>query len=518
MKYVQYIIIVFCLALCSCKKVIDLYPESNLNTGTFYSNYAEVQLGITGCYNGLQKPQYREWQLTELRSDNSLMGVTGSSSNVNRDLSDLDWFIPATTHAGLYNFWLDSYNNIRNCNVVLQKLGASYDAATGTINLAAIDIPITEADRKQFVGEALFIRAHHYFNLVRLYGGVFLIDRPITATESKSINRSSVADIYKFIEADLKTAAGYLSALKYSDLLLPANSAKMGKANAWSAKALLGKVYLTLNRKADAIVQLQDVITNSGYGLQGTYASVFSISNEMNSEILFAVRYKSGGLGLGSSFGNDFGPLNSGSTVINGSGLGWNTPSTELDTAFVATDARRPVSIAFYGVGTAANLYVKKFLNPVVIANDGEADWPIIRYADVLLMMAEAQGFTPASIGLINQVRGRTGLGSLPATVNTVALFEKALADERRLEFAFENQRWYDLVRYGTTLTTINAVQTMRAHFAHLYNIHYSTYTAPTPTLAQLQSYVTTDHLLLPIPQHEIDTNTQLVIAQNPGY
>lgn len=514
MKYVQLITICFCLLLCSCKKNIDLYPESNLNTATFYSNYAEVQLGLTGCYNGLQKPQYREWQLTELRSDNSLMGVTGSSSNINRDLSDLDWFIPATTHAGLYNFWADSYNNIRNCNVVLQKLGVNYDASTGVFSLLPITIPLTDAERKQFAGEAMFIRAHHYFNLVRLFGGVFLIAKPITAVESKTINRSSVADIYKLIENDLKTASLYLSNLKFTQIA----SVNVGKANAWAAKALLGKVYLTLGRKADAMIQLQDVITNSGYSLQTTYANVFSVNNEMNSEILFAVRYKSGGLGLGSSFGNDFGPLNSGSTVINGSGLGWNTPSTEIDTAFIATDARRSATIAFYGVGTGANLYVKKFLNPVVIANDGESDWPVIRYADVLLMMAEAQGFTAASIGLVNQVRVRTGLGVLPGSVNTVASFEKALADERRLEFAFENQRWYDLVRYGTTMTTINAVQTMKDHFAHLYTIHYSTYTAPTPTLAQLQSYVTTDHLLLPIPQHEIDTNTELVIAQNPGY
>lgn len=514
MKYIQLIIIFSCLALSSCKKNIDLYPESNLSTATFYTSYSEVQAGITGCYNGLQKPQYREWQLTELRSDNSLMGVTGSSSNINRDLSDLDWFIPATTHAGLYNFWLDSYNNIRNCNVVIQKLGATYDPATGAISLAPITIPLTDAERKQFIGEAMFIRAHHYFNLVRLYGGVFLIHTPITADESKAINRSSVADMYKFIENDLKTASQYLSSLKFTQIA----SANVGKANAWAAKALLAKVYLTLNRKADAIVQLQDVITNSGYSLQATYPNVFSISNEMNSEILFAVRYKSGGLGLGSSFGNDFGPLNSGSAVINGSGLGWNTPSTEIDTAFITTDARRAVNIAFYGVGTGANLYVKKFLNPVVIANDGEADWPIIRYADVLLMMAEAQGFTPASITLINQIRTRAGLAALPASVNTVPLFEKALSDERRLEFAFENQRWYDLVRYNTTMTSITAEQTMKNHFAHLYNIHYSTYTAPTPTLAQLQSYVTAAHLLLPIPQHEIDTNTQLVIAQNPGY
>lgn len=514
MKYIQFIIIFFCLAICSCNKVIDLYPESNLSTATYYSNYAEVQAGILGCYNGLHGPQYREWQLTELRSDNSLMGFTGSTANFNRDLSDLDQFIPSTTHAGLYSFWLDTYNNIRNCNVVLQKLGAVYDPAAGSISLANIEIPITDVDRKQFIGEALFIRAHHYFNMVRLYGGVFLIHTPISPVEAKSINRSPVADIYKLIETDLKTASLYLKTDKFAQIA----SADVGKANAWSAKALLGKVYLTLNRKADAIVQLQDVITNSGFALQPTYAAVFSIGNEMNSEILFTNRYKSGGLGLGSSFGNDFGPINSGSVIINGSGLGWNTPSTELDTLLITTDARRPLILDFYGTGASANLYVKKYLNPVAISGDGESDWPIIRYADVLLMMAEAKGFTPESIGYINQIRLRSGLTALPASVNSIALFEKALADERRLEFAFENQRWYDLIRYNKTMTTITAEQTIKDHFAHIYLIHYSTYTAPTPTLAELYSHVTAERLLLPIPQHEIDTNTQLVIPQNPGY
>ncbi len=514
MKYIQFTIIVFCLALSSCKKIIDLYPESNLSTDNYYTNYAEVQAGVTGCYNGMHNAQFREWQLTELRSDNSLQGVTGSTNTFNRDLSDLDMFIPSTSHAGLYSFWLDSYNNIRNCNVVLSKLGVTYDAATGTTSLENITLPISDADRKQFAGEAMFIRAHHYFNLVRLYGGVFLIHKPVSATEAKSINRSSVADIYKLIENDLKSAAVYLSSLKFSQIA----AANIAKANAWAAKSLLGKVYLTQNKKAEAITQLQDVITNSGYALQPTYAAVFSTANEMNSEVIFTNRYKAGGLGLGSSFGNDFGPLGSGSTVINGSGQGWNTPSTELDTLLVATDARRAVCIATYGSGSTAVLYVKKFLTPVTIVNDGESDWPIIRYADVLLMMAEAQGFTPASIALINQIRTRSGLAILAASVNTIALFEKALADERRLEFAFENQRWYDLVRYNTTMTTITAEQSIKNYFAHLYFIHYSRYLAPTPTLAELQSNVTANHLLLPIPQHEIDTNTQLVIPQNPGY
>lgn len=515
MPYKFCVVGLLCLSFLSCKKVIDLYPISNINSGSFYSNASEVKAGVLGCYNSLQTPQYREWQLTELRTDNALMGVTGSTSTVNRDLSDLDMFIPATTHAGIYGFWRDTYNGIRTCNSVLQKLGVIYDVASGTSSLADINIPLTDAERKQFAGEVMFIRAHYYFNLVRLFGGVFLVHKPITPAESKTMSRASKEDIYKLVESDLQFAATNLNAAKYN--VIPSDLA--GRANAWAAKGLLAKVYLTLNRKAEAITLLQDVMSNSGYALQGNYASVFAITSELNSEILFTVRYKAGGFGLGSSFGNDFGPLNSGSVVINGSGRGWNTPSTELDTAYVPADTRRNVSIAFYGVGTAADLYVKKYLFPVALTDDGESDWPILRYADILLMMAEAKGFTPESITLINAVRTRAGLPAYIATdLPDIASFEQALSNERRLEFAFENQRWYDLVRYNTTLSTINAEATIKAHFAHMYAVHYGTYVAPTPTLAELQSNVTANRLLLPIPQHEIDTNTQLAIEQNPGY
>ena len=314
MKNIKYIIVFFYVWLGSCKKIIDLYPESNLNTGTYYSNDAEVKAGLTACYNGMQRPNYREWQFTELRSDNTYMGNTGSTNSFNRDLSDLDWFIPATTQDGIYQYWLDTYYNIRNCNILLQKLGIIYDPASGSISLANIDIPISDENRKQYAGEALFIRAHLYFNLVRLYGGVFLVHTPISPLESKTMNRSSVADIYKFIETDLTTASTYMSSKTYSQMA----AADKGRATSWAAKALLGKVYLTQNKKTEAITPLEDVRLNSGYGLQSTYANVFSITNEVNSEILFTIRYKAGGLGLGSSFGNDFGPLGS-IGVINGS-------------------------------------------------------------------------------------------------------------------------------------------------------------------------------------------------------
>ncbi len=109
-------------------------------------------------------------------------------------------------------------------------------------------------------------------------------------------------------------------------------------------------------------------------------------------------------------------------------------------------------------------------MTPVILTDDGESDWPILRYADILLMMAEAQGFSTASIGLINQVRARTTLGNLPSTVNSVAKFDTALVNERKFEFAFENQRWFDLLRFNTTLTTIKAEQVMKDHFASEYN------------------------------------------------
>jgi starch-binding outer membrane protein, SusD/RagB family len=503
-----------CLLLsASCKKVIDLYPQSNLNTGTYYTTADEVQTGLNGCYSGLQKSLYFEWQLTELRSDNTKMGVPASSNTVNRDLSDLDVFAPSTGHAAVNSYWTTTYNNIRNSNIILKSLGVNYDPGTGSLSLGSIAIPITDSLRKQYAGEALLLRAHAYFNLVRLYGGVFLIHTPISAEEAKTINRSTVADIYKLIKADLTTAGDYLSRLKFAQIPI----ASIGRVNAWVAKGLLAKVLLTLNDKAGAIPLLQDVITNSGYGLQSSYGNVFAITNEMNSEIMFTVRFKAGNLGLGSSFGNDFAPLGSGSAVINGSGLGWNYPTNDIDTAMGITisDPRKATSI---GVYTASRiLFVRKFLTPVVTTNDGESDWPVLRYADIILMLAEAQGYSPASIALINQVRTRAGLAVLPATVNTVAAFELALSNERRFEFLFENQRFFDLVRFNTTLTTITAEQVIKDHITKEFARHYALYNPVVP-LNLLLANVVPNKLLLPIPQREIDTNTQLTIAQNPGY
>ena len=175
--------------------------------------------------------------------------------------------------------------------------------------------------------------------------------------------------------------------------------------------------------------------------------------------------------------------------------------------------------IAVFGTGNSAKWYVKKFLFPVTLVDDGESDWPVLRFADILLMLAEAQGYSQSSLDLLNSVRPRAGLPNhTMATITNVAQFEQALSTERRIEFAFENQRWFDLLRFNTTMTTVTAQQSIRDHYADEYFSHYRLYLPPTPTLAELQANVTLEKLLLPIPQREIDTNTQLVINQNPGY
>lgn len=587
---IKYFSIVLLVAVSSCSDIIDLNSESNIIADNYYTNYTELQAGLTACYKGMQNPLTDEWSLTELRSDNTVMDGGSSTSTPNIDLAFLDQFYPPTTHQGIYKYWLATYSNVKNTNTVLNAAGANYNATTGVIEYEPVTIDITEAQCKSIAAEASFIRAYHYFNLVRLYGGVFLVDEPITPEVAKTINRSSVADTYKLIEADLVNAINNGDNSAYNP-----SSASLGHANVWAAKALLAKVYLTLDRKSEALVLLNSIISASGYSLQSTYESVFSVNNEMNSEILFAIRFKGGGLGMGNPLSNLFAPTNSGSAVINGDGKGYNTPTSELLDQFVksatVTDKRRAANIGEFaafprktiaptintkflvlqsydnikigqfvsglGITTSLNkvkelmkdpvtqaitsvritsnvtvasnttlsfyssVYPNKYMSPTVIAFDSENDVPVIRYADVLLMKAEADGNVSSSLTLINLVHQRSGLPVITSSdVNTQDKFEKVLSLERKLEFAFENQRWFDLLRFNTTFQNAanKADAVMDAHFSALWLSVYSGFNVLPITLTELQSNANSDRFLLPIPQYEIDTNSFLTIPQNPSY
>ncbi|MFT4092834.1 MAG: RagB/SusD family nutrient uptake outer membrane protein [Niabella sp.] len=519
--------VIFSIFIFSCNKIIDIDPISNVGADAFYKNYNEVSTALAGCYNGMQGTLYNEWMFTDLRSDNSLQGVPNTSSADNIELNDLDMFTLNATHGQVYNYWLATYRNIRAINYVLKSLGVTY--SNGQDNFGTPIAQLNEDQKKQLAGEALILRAYHYFNLVRLFGNVFLISEPQDPQASKTVGRSSVTDIYNFILADLGTAENILPGTSYAQLAAD----NLDHVNLWSAKALLAKVYLTLGQKAEALSLLDDIITNSGYGLLSSYSDVFSISNEMNKEILFAVRYKAGGYNLGSPFANLFAPTGSGDNVVSGDGKGFDFPTTSIQTAFktsssAGSDARKDVTIAVY---STTKPYVKKFLSTVTVSYDAENDFPVIRFSDVLLMKAEATGFdgpSGVSVGLINQVRQRagaidyTGSGNFSdgfytyptsgdSAINADSSFTKALLNERRLEFAFENQRFFDMQRIG------DAVKMMKDHFAEEYNVYYSK-TNLNISLETLQGYVTKDKLLLPIPQKEIDTNNEIKIEQNPGY
>jgi hypothetical protein len=525
-----YLFAAVCLTgLISCKKLIDVEPQSNVTVNNYYRNYTEVNTALNGCYNGLQEPLNYEWMLTELRSDNVVQHAPTSASSINDDFNDLNLYTLSAQNPQVYNYYLSVYKNIRNINYVLKSLGVSY--SDGQLIYGEATAKVTAAQKTQLIGQALYLRAYHYFNLVRLFGGMFILTEPVIPSEAKQINRSSVPATYQLILADLLGAKNQFGRTAYGAIA----SAELGRANVWATEGLLAKVYLTLNQKTDALALLNDVISNSGYGLESTYSRVFSINNEMNKEILFAVRYKAGLVGLGNPMANFYAPSGSGDAVVPGDGSWYNCPSqVDLISAFKtpsgsnAIDSRKAVNIASYGT-TSTPFYNNKFISAELYKSDAENDFPVLRYADILLMKAEATGFdgtTGSAVAIINQIRQRagavnyvsgtfnTGFYLYPASgtgaVSDATSFQTALLNERRLELAFENQRFFDLVRNNVLVATI------KNHYVLDYALFYTKYKRGTADA--LGANVTEQKMLLPIPQREIDVNNEILIPQNPGY
>lgn len=498
-KYIPLLCLLFTIN--SCDSFLDRDPIDELGAGAFYKNTEEVNQGVLACYNGLQTTMRYEWYLTELRSDNSRHYANGSTATSSKDIYAMDWFKVETTHPVNKSYWEAVYHNIANCNTVLQYL----------------DVVDNAELKKQFEGEAIFLRAYHYFNLVRLYGPLFVVTERISTDQAKMAERTSVEDVYKFIETDLLNAISKLPDSYTDD--------QKGRIDIWGAKTLLAKVYLTLNRLSEAKTLLQEVRDNNkGYGLLTTsYKDVFSTTNEMNKEILFAVRYKSGGYGLGSRFANAFAPANSFDFIITAGGDGDNCPTNDLIKSYDPLDTRKSVTLAetWSNKGTTVYIaYPTKYLSQVSTKYDAENDWPVLRFADVLLMLGEIENeLSGPSAGLpyLNQIRTRAKLPTL--TINEVSnknTFRTTMEKERRWEFALENQRYFDLLRTNRIITV------MENHFETEIYVNANSgslsgyYTEPSYESYLQKRQVNEWQLLLPIPFSVISVAPNA--TQNPGY
>lgn len=467
-----------------CKNdFLDRAPISQMNGNNFYKTADDMKNALTAAYSGLQYGglYYSSMHIIgDLRSDNT--EITDPAAGT--DMVAVDNFQNLPTTSISSTTWAGHYQAIQSTNIVIEKI----QAVTMDANLKA-----------RYTGEAKFLRALMYFNLVRIFGDVPLVIKVINnPQEGYTYGRNPSAEVYNQIIADLTEAE---AALPHEF-----TGADIGRATKGAAAALLGKVYLTQKRWDLAATQLKKVIDNvalNKYQLLPSYASVFGIANENSRESIFEVQFKKGSTGEGSPFTNQFAPIGSGTAVVAvGNPLGQNIPTANMNSAYEANDARKAVSMRNSYVlngNTVQHNYVVKYSGTPAAYLDSDNNWIVLRYADVLLMYAEAlneQGYVAdgPAFTYLNQIRNRAGLPSKTSNNVDVALrvadqaaFRLAVEQERRVELAFEGHRWFDLVRTGRALTVM-ASKGMQLH-----------------------------HVLFPIPQTQIDINPSL-IKQNEGY
>lgn len=444
MKRIYLLLIGSLLLSTACDNDLDQFP-SNRASADSLTDFAGVLNAAYYYQLGAVTPMA---VMGEFRSDNAFMAESPYTSF---DTFDND--LPTMEDQFFGPFYTALYKSILSANNVIEN-----------------------SDDEMEVGEAKFLRALSYFKLVQVFGDVTVnLSASPSLTDTTILVRKPVAEVYNsVIIPDLTEAIGVLGV-----------SIENGRASKYAAQGLLGKVYVTMGDYASAESQLAAVVNGAsaaGISLQTSFADVFGADNDLNSEILFATQISSA-IGDEYNFGSDF----------------WNwfvgddsksdfPVDADLVAAFDsnAGDLRKAVTISADGK-TAI-----KF--PKDGGLGGEHDWIELRLADVIFLYAEtlnandnASGAeSDAILAMLDDIRTRAGLSSLVGTATTQAAVKQAILDERRLELAFEGQRWFDLVRTGT----VNA---------------------------EMGQTISSEYLLFPIPISEILASGG-VITQNPGY
>ena len=405
MKRVYKIIAIgYCLCLGACSDFLDLEPKNKLGSEQFYRTAEQFTMAINGAYATLQEDNlYGNWYVfSEIPSDNTHNLLSGSVI----DQDEFDKFYIRTTNPYIANFWNASYKGINRVNTILDRIDN-------------VEIDKSLSDRYKL--ECKFLRALLYFNLVRVYGDVPLVLHEVSINESYKYVREAKEIVYEQIIADLQEAEAL--PVFYED------DADIGRATSGAAKSLLGKVYLTLHKYQEAENKLAEVIGSNAYALLENetgslnnvgYSNVFHAENHNSKEAVFEVQFKKGGYGEGSNFPNTFAPFNSGTNVVQvGRAGGNNIPEMDIYNAYEDGDLRRDFSMAlgYYDSrkdgAWVESRHVKKFFDIPYQGGDSNNNFPIIRYADVLLMYAEAlneNGKTSQACDYLNQVR-RRGFG-----------------------------------------------------------------------------------------------------------
>ena len=478
------VILIFLSPFYSCD-VVDLDPISTLTEANFYNTSDDLDRAVLGVYSRYQSRKPRDWSLFEMPTDHLYMSSYRFIGGLEA-LNNLD-FQPQNDI--LRNFWQNTYNGIFRANSVLVNLDKPDD--------------YTGNERDQYEGEARFMRALFYFDLVRVFGGVPEVTTVLTVAETQTVPRASAEEIYGLVKEDLLAAID----------LLPeyANIAK-GRASRSAAMALLGKVYVYTEEweKANAIL---DQVIGQNFELLDEYGNLWKEEFEDNSEMIFAMKYTAND--NGHILSRDFLPYFGVEGYSSSAGGEVALPAWSAIKVFLDEDSRKDATFTLYwhspgsGEEDAWRPYVSKFI--AQNASSSGLDLPVIRYADVLLLKAEASyrmGDADGALNALNQVRSRAFKGDshnyTAADIANPEDFLDKLLLERQLEFAYENERWMDLVRTGR-------MQSVMAEVEWSYN--------PTTGDAQeVQLNPMPHHVLFPIPQHEIDQSDPGVIGQNPGY
>ncbi|MFW5761160.1 MAG: RagB/SusD family nutrient uptake outer membrane protein [Cyclobacteriaceae bacterium] len=471
------LIIIMLLSFSACEEYLEVEPEGIVSTDIFFENARDVVSMVNSAYGALAARSSNSGTALYNGPIWNLMDAASDDAHGSQDVDNLTF---DATNGDIRTYWNGCYRGIYRCNTVIDRLPSSpFNGGT-------------EELRTQLMGEVYYLRALNYFNLVRAFGDVPLIVNEIRSLSNVQVSKENDTEIYDQIEADLKNAISMLPDQYTGTTRFIAQ--EIGRATRYAATALLAKVYLYQGNYALAADSANVIIQSGIYGLHNDYTANFQGNNENGIESIFEIQHSndlnagsfSRTITLGAAFPTDEDDPSNSNPNIFGSGL---------VQAFEPGDTRRAMITnngETQGNGFPAREVNNKFRfdQPEGGQHASSVNWPLMRYAEILLIFAEAEnersgGPTSAAYDAINQVRARAfqdNLHNLPSGLDQ-SQFRQAVWEENRRELFGEGHRWYELVRTN--------------RFVEVMSLH-------------LGKTVPENYTVLPIPQIELDLNPEL--------